>query len=556
MNKQYRKTSSVILIVLSIAITLFTSCDPNHYVGKGEVTFTLADTDIKDDASITITANGNVVATLSNTETGRSTTVILDEGDYDFTISSESTVYSYSLDTSSLKVERHKSYSVTVDAVIKDYNVSFVFTPYNSSYDSYENVSIDISAQSTDETHSASTSISKAKDGSLKLRADKTYTLTYESSGEGYSLDTESYETTRTVEGFNVSSGETKEVEVEIAAFTEVRIYHNYNPDSNMYFFAFITDVDNGRRYNVTYSMDMPYFDAPVGKYKIDTQPYQSGDIYYAAIPRDSDRITIIKDTGSIDLDIIELQKNATDSYTLTGYNWDNGTHPVIPASVNGTNITEIGRMAFANGVIETISLPDTLTTIAAHAFSMCRNLQSIEIPDSVSSIGEFAFYGCDNLTSVTLPNNLQTIGGCAFNECRKLNYIELPKSIESIGSGAFWSCESLTSITIPENVTSISDNTFYSCTSLGSIEIPETVTEIGSLCFAFCENLKKIEIKGEITKMGSEVFDRASNDLVVYFSGMNDPDGNYPEEWNANWLLNSPTNIPIYWADKPPVTP
>lgn len=554
MNKQYRKTSSVILIVLSIAITLFTSCDPNHYVGKGEVTFTLADTDIKDDVPITISSNGNVLATLSNTETGRNITVALDEGDYEFTVSSESTVYSYSLDTSSLNAHRHKSYSVTVDAVSKDYNVSFVFTPYNSSYDSYENVSIDISAQSTDGTHSASTSISKAKNGSLKLRADKTYTLTYESSDPLYSVDAERLYTTKTVRDFSVSSGETKEVKVEVAAFTEVFVNHNYIPDNNMGFYAFITDVDNGRRYNVTYSMDMPYFDAPVGKYKIDTQPYQSGDIYYAAIPRDSDRITIRKDTRSIDLDIIELQKNATDSYTLTGYYWNNGTHPVIPASVNGTNITEIGGFAFNNGEIETISLPDTLTTIAAHAFFRCRNLQSIEIPDSVSSIGEGAFNNCDNLTSVTLPNNLQTIGGLAFNGCRKLNYIELPKSIESIGSGAFWSCVSLTSITIPENVTSINDNTFYKCTSLGSIEIPESVTEIGSLCFAFCENLKKIELKGEIQKMGYEVFDRASNDLVVYFSRMNNPYGNYPDTWNTNWLSGSPPNI-IYWADNPPVT-
>lgn len=50
---------------------------------------------------------------------------------------------------------------------------------------------------------------------------------------------------------------------------------------------------------------------------------------------------------------------------------------------------------------IETINLPDSLTSIGDWAFSECSSLTSVTIPDSVTSIGLNAFSGCSSLTSV-----------------------------------------------------------------------------------------------------------------------------------------------------------
>ena len=38
-------------------------------------------------------------------------------------------------------------------------------------------------------------------------------------------------------------------------------------------------------------------------------------------------------------------------------------------------------------------------------------NLESIEIPNSISTIGDCAFYGCNGLTSITIENNINTLG-------------------------------------------------------------------------------------------------------------------------------------------------
>jgi hypothetical protein len=47
-------------------------------------------------------------------------------------------------------------------------------------------------------------------------------------------------------------------------------------------------------------------------------------------------------------------------------------------------------------------TIPNSVTSIDASAFSNCTSLTSITIPNSVTSIGMMAFDGCTNLTSVT----------------------------------------------------------------------------------------------------------------------------------------------------------
>ena len=50
--------------------------------------------------------------------------------------------------------------------------------------------------------------------------------------------------------------------------------------------------------------------------------------------------------------------------------------------------------------------------------FKRCANLQSIKLPESVTSISESAFYGCSSLTSISIPNGVTSIGEWAFYQC------------------------------------------------------------------------------------------------------------------------------------------
>ena len=73
--------------------------------------------------------------------------------------------------------------------------------------------------------------------------------------------------------------------------------------------------------------------------------------------------------------------------------------------------------------------------------FSSCKYLQSITIPNSVTSIGDEAFSWCIFLQSVTIPNSVKSIGDEAFGCCKSLQSITIPNSVTSIGYGAFTWC-------------------------------------------------------------------------------------------------------------------
>jgi hypothetical protein len=60
-------------------------------------------------------------------------------------------------------------------------------------------------------------------------------------------------------------------------------------------------------------------------------------------------------------------------------------------------------------------------TSLAYRAFYNCKKLQSIVLPDNISSIGEGAFQGCTSLTDIEIQPYLSSIEQSAFQGCTKL---------------------------------------------------------------------------------------------------------------------------------------
>ena len=58
------------------------------------------------------------------------------------------------------------------------------------------------------------------------------------------------------------------------------------------------------------------------------------------------------------------------------------------------------------------------VTSIRQHAFRKCTSLTSITLPDSIATIARGAFNGCSSLTAIVIPDSLTSIGNKAFAGC------------------------------------------------------------------------------------------------------------------------------------------
>ena len=110
----------------------------------------------------------------------------------------------------------------------------------------------------------------------------------------------------------------------------------------------------------------------------------------------------------------------------------------------------DCSELKLANSSLETVVLPDSLTTIGKDAFSGCQNLQEIEIPASVKSISCSAFDGCENLSGelsiwgVTPPEltEQEAISGTKLFTGCSITTIKVPyRSSEDYKSADGWNC-------------------------------------------------------------------------------------------------------------------
>ena len=207
-----------------------------------------------------------------------------------------------------------------------------------------------------------------------------------------------------------------------------------------------------------------------------------------------------------------------------------------------GNNVSFGGRAFQYCYSLQSITIPDSVTSIGNYAFQGCYSLQSITIPDSVTSIGQYTFQNCTSLTSITIPDGATSIDSNAFQYCFSLQSITIPDGVTSISGSAFSDCSSMTSVTIPDGVTSIGGNAFASCRSLTSIIIPDTVTSIGQSAFNYCFSLSSITIPDGVTSIGSYAFQYCYGLGSIKFTSTTPPTVSSSAAWTG-----VPTDCIIY---------
>ena len=169
----------------------------------------------------------------------------------------------------------------------------------------------------------------------------------------------------------------------------------------------------------------------------------------------------------------------------ITGYTGTD-TEVVIPESIDGKTVEQIGNgyskvTGFDN--VNSVILPNTVTTIGRLAFNGYTNLTNIDLKN-VELIDVSAFKET-GLTKITLPDTLKTIGGSAFSKCANLaSDIIIPDSVTSMGSETFSECTNIKTVKFSKNCSIIPQRAFYKSGLTGPLEFPEGVEIIDAHSF------------------------------------------------------------------------
>lgn len=255
-------------------------------------------------------------------------------------------------------------------------------------------------------------------------------------------------------------------------------------------------------------------------------------------------------------------------SHPTNGYSGDITVPATVTYNYRTYNVTSIGRDAFYNTTLTSLTLNEGLTTIKQYAF---RNANiPIAIPSTVNNISTWAFKGykgtsmsvaagngtydsrggCNAIietaentivagcSATTIPNTVTMIGEAAFDGVG-LTSIDIPANVTTLDMGAFAN-NPLTAITIPATVTTIYNNPLYGCNELTSITvadgnpnydsrdncnaicdkekrwviatckttvIPQTITGIGTFAFAYRQDLNEFKVPSHIGIINDNAF-------------------------------------------------
>ena len=134
----------------------------------------------------------------------------------------------------------------------------------------------------------------------------------------------------------------------------------------------------------------------------------------------------------------------------------------VIPDTIDGYTVTEIGANAFANQTsIQTVKFPANLKQIGVKAFANCTGLLEVTLPDTIQGAGQLCFSGCTALKKAVLNKGRINIVYGMFENCTSLTEVVIPDTVENIAMYAFLNCRSLTHLNLPASLKSISVHAF-----------------------------------------------------------------------------------------------
>ena len=215
--------------------------------------------------------------------------------------------------------------------------------------------------------------------------------------------------------------------------------------------------------------------------------------------------------------------------------------------------VQTVGRGAFVNYGLMSITIPQSVKEIGGKSFSKCEKLREVynysEIPmesevfDVYSSVpavsklktfGDYIFFERNDSTielltyngkakSITLPSDYKgkkyTIAPMAFY-AGELTAVTIPGGASEVGEGAFAECRALKKVVLKSGVEEIDLFAFSDCSALRSVSIPASVMSIRTGVFDECVSLMSINVAKGNPDFSSEngvLFNEDKTELILF---------------------------------------
>ena len=248
-------------------------------------------------------------------------------------------------------------------------------------------------------------------------------------------------------------------------------------------------------------------YSVPVGTTEIEPNAFDRASLIDSLnLPASISRLTDASLTGLSNLASIAVNVGNTTFSTTDGVLFKDTTLVKYPSKKIETSYsvpagtTEIESNAFDSaGLIDSLNLPASMSTLSIAVFTGLSNLASIAVNvgnTTFSTIDGVLFRGTTLVkypkakagTTYSVPAGTTEIGESAFGSTPTLTTITLPDSITVIGSGAFENTYNLEIINLPSRLVSLGTYSL-TWTKITSIVVPHTVSDWGWQPFGYNRN-------------------------------------------------------------------
>lgn len=228
-----------------------------------------------------------------------------------------------------------------------------------------------------------------------------------------------------------------------------------------------------------------------------------------------------------------------------------------IPSEYNDLPVTSIIAYGFSESEIQSVSIPESITSISEKAFSKCEKLERVYI-ENLESWCNIDFQGDDESSNplhsarelyvnniltdtVIIPNGCTKIAPRAFVSFTGMRKLVVSDSTAEIGASAFSGCEGLVSVTVGRNVSRIADDSFSNCVNLleiynlsTALQITKGSTSAGNIAFYALDVYKSESESSKLSNIGDFIFRNDGNKVSLAAYLGDDTELTLPESFNG----------------------